>query len=88
MQPTNPHGHATKGAALTENPIAPGERLVRLPEVMSLTGKGRTQLYEEIKDKTFPAPLKDGRCSLWVLSEIQGWIAIRVATAPRKGASQ
>ena len=45
------------------------ERLIRLPEVQSMTGLNRNLIYE-IED--FPRPVKiSARCSAWVQSEIQ-----------------
>ncbi len=65
-------------------PAAPIERLIRLPEVLVLTGMSRTQVYEKISAGELPAPIKDGRSSRWVLSEVQTYIARKVATLPRK----
>lgn len=59
-------------------------KLIRIAEVMSMTGKGRTLLYAAVKTGNFPAPIKDGSASLWVESEVQQWIADRIANAPRK----
>ena len=48
------------------------ERLIRLPEVQSMTGLNRNLIYE-IED--FPRPIKiSTRCSAWVESEVQTWI--------------
>ena len=59
-------------------------KLIRIAEVMQVTGKARTQLYAAVKTGNFPAPIKDGTASLWVESEVQSWIADRIANAPRK----
>ncbi len=53
-------------------------RLIKLPEVESITGKGRTSIYS---DPTFPRPVKIGpRASAWVESEVMAWIESRIAT--------
>ena len=53
-------------------------RLLKLPEVESITGKGRTSIYS---DPTFPRPVKIGlRASAWVESEVMSWIESRIAT--------
>lgn len=39
----------------------------------------RATVYAMVKDGTFPKPIKMGRRSLWVESEIQAWIATRIA---------
>lgn len=54
-------------------------RFVRLPEVKAITGLGKTSIYELIRDKTFPAPVRLGpRAVGWVRSEIMQWAAERV----------
>lgn len=54
--------------------------LWRLPEVEHETGKRRSAIYAEIQAGTFPRPVKIGpRASAWVASEIQDWIAARIA---------
>jgi prophage regulatory protein len=40
---------------------------------------GRTSIYAGIAAKTFPAPIKSGKRSLWVESEVEQWIADRIA---------
>ena len=52
-------------------------RLLKLPEVENITGKGRTSIYS---DPTFPKPIKIGaRASAWVESEVITWIEFRIA---------
>lgn len=54
-------------------------RLLRLAEVKHLTGLGRTAIYDGIKAKTFPKPVKIGvRAVAWPESAIQGWIEQRL----------
>jgi prophage regulatory protein len=51
-------------------------RLIKLPEVKRITGKGRTSIYS---DPSFPRPLKIGpRASAWVESEVIAWIESRI----------
>lgn len=63
------------------------ERLILLPEVRARTGRGTTAIYEQIAAGTFPAPLKRGRQSVWVESEVQAVIDREIATLPRMGQS-
>ncbi len=56
--------------------IHPEQRL-RLPQVLALCGLGKTKLYADVKEGTFPAPERNGlRCSRWragdVLNHLQG----------------
>ena len=64
-------------------PVA-GERLIRLPELLSITGESRSQTYAKIAAGLMPAPIKDGRSSLWVLSEIHAHLAHKIASSKRK----
>ncbi|MDO8862306.1 AlpA family transcriptional regulator [Haliea sp. E1-2-M8] len=53
---------------------------MRLPEVKAKSGLGSSSIYAGVADKTFPAPIKIGpRASAWLESEIDAWIAARVA---------
>jgi len=37
------------------------DRLLRQREVLQLTGKSKSALYREIKDKLFPSPVRIGK---------------------------
>lgn len=54
------------------------KRLIRLAEVMNLTGLSRASVYNYIKAGIFPPPAKFGKSSLWEFSEIQDWINKRL----------
>lgn len=59
-----------------------GTRLLRLPEVMHLTGLGRSQIYALAQAGKFPSPIKiSQRCSAWPESRLLTWIADRIAEA-------
>lgn len=50
------------------------EVIHRLPAVMKLSGKGRTQLMEDVKAGRFPAPVRIGlRAIGWKSSSIRQW---------------
>ncbi|MCG6227354.1 AlpA family transcriptional regulator [Vibrio furnissii] len=56
-------------------------RFLRLKEVMSLTGLGRSTIYKLMADETeFPnsVPL-GGRAVAWVESEIEEWMESRLS---------
>ena len=61
------------------------ERLLLLPEVMARCAKSRSAIYSEILAGHFPRPLKRGRQSVWVESEVQAVIDREIATLPRMG---
>jgi prophage regulatory protein len=51
-------------------------RLLRLPQVMTATGKGRSGIYADMIAGTFPKSIRIGRRAVaWVSSEIDSWIA-------------
>ena len=55
-------------------------RLIRLPEVITRCGIGRTTIYEMIGRFEFPAPVKIGaRTSAWPQHEVERWIEDRIA---------
>lgn len=50
-------------------------RLIRLKEVMTLTGLSRSGIYKYISEDRFPENVSlGGRAVAWVESEIQQWI--------------
>jgi prophage regulatory protein len=52
---------------------------LRLPEVKAVTGLSKTSIYELIREKSFPAPVRLGpRAVAWVKSEIKQWAVGRV----------
>ena len=63
------------------------ETLLTLPEVKLRTGKSTSVIYEEMAAGTFPRPLKRGRQSIWIASEIQAVILREIETLPRMGRS-
>ena len=69
--------------------IKPKNRLIRLPEVLSRTGYGRTSIYRKMEEGTFPKCLKldgapaepnkfDCRAIAWIEDEVFQWIDARI----------
>ncbi len=67
----------------------PKLRLIRLPEVLSRTGYGRTSIYRKMEEGTFPKCLKlggpikdhtqfDCRAIAWIEDEVDQWIESRI----------
>lgn len=61
------------------------ERLLRRPEIQDKVELGRSALYDLIKRGQFPTPIKIGRSSFWVESEIDSWIELRIQQARGPG---
>lgn len=58
------------------------KRLIRLPVVLDRTGQGKSKIYQDIKNGTFPAPVKLGsRNVAWIEEEVQQWIEERPRVA-------
>lgn len=50
------------------------DRLIRLPEVLGSVGLKKTVVYDMVKQREFPAPIKIGRTSVWSECAVQAWI--------------
>lgn len=52
---------------------------MRLPEVKAVTGLSKTSIYELIRERSFPPPVRLGpRAVAWVKSEVKQWALDRV----------
>ena len=67
----------------------PQKRFIRLPEVLSRTGYGRTSIYRKMEDGSFPRSVKlggpledhnafDFRAVAWIEDEVEQWIESRI----------
>ena len=63
----------------------PQKRFIRLPEVLTRTGFGRTSIYRKMEDGSFPRSIKlggppvdpeafDSRAVAWIENEVEQWI--------------
>ena len=68
---------------------SPQKRLIRLPEVLTRTGYGRTTIYRKMEDGSFPRSVKlggppidpnvfDSRAIAWIEDEVEQWIESRI----------
>ena len=54
-------------------------KILRLPSVISKTGKSRSSLYLMIANDDFPKPIKLGKRSVgWIETEVDHWIEQRI----------
>lgn len=66
---------------------APSSRLIRRPEVQSMTGLGRSSIYDALAAGTFPDPVKlSTRSVAWRESEVLAWIDSRQSARTPKAA--
>ena len=50
-------------------------RILKLPEVIQVTGLARSTIYLRMKEKTFPTHIKLGERSVrWLEEDVQDWI--------------
>ena len=67
----------------------PQKKFIRLPEVLSRTGYGRTTIYRKMEDGSFPRSVKlggppidpnvfDSRAIAWIEDEVEQWIESRI----------
>lgn len=55
-------------------------QILRLPEVITKTGRSRSTLYADIDAGKFPKPVKLGARAIgFVADEVEAWIAERIA---------
>jgi prophage regulatory protein len=60
--------------------VKPFDRVLRRPEVVAFSGLTETVLDEQIKLGRFPKPIQiSQRRPGWLQSELQQWLAARVA---------
>jgi prophage regulatory protein len=53
-------------------------KLMRLPEVVNLTGVPRSSLYAMVRRNQFPQPIRiSERAIAWRLDEVEQWIEAR-----------
>ena len=68
---------------------SPQKRFIRLPEVLTRTGYGRTTIYRKMEDGSFPRSVKlggpledtnvfDSRAVAWIEDEVDQWIESRI----------
>jgi len=84
VHPLHPAGASKAGAA---PPFDPATTLVRMPELLAITGfRGRATVYRLLKDDpTFPRPVPLSASTArsapvaFVLGEVQAWIRARIA---------
>ncbi len=76
-QATNQSGQA--GEQSVRPGLKPGERFIKIPDVMSMTGMKATSIYRMQSESKFPhsVPLPGGR-SAWLESEVLQWMQERV----------
>jgi prophage regulatory protein len=59
--------------------------VVKLPQVIQVSGKSRSGIYADIKNGTFPKPIHIGkRAVAWLVSDINQWIEDQIILSKGK----
>lgn len=57
-------------------------KIIRRPEVESITGLSRSTIYFKMEKDTFPKPIKLSERSVgWLEHEVQAWLKDRISTS-------
>ncbi|EPL6454716.1 helix-turn-helix transcriptional regulator [Providencia rettgeri] len=54
------------------------DQFVDMKFITSLTGLTDKWFYKQIQDGKFPKPIKLGRSSRWLKSEVESWLNVQV----------
>lgn len=55
-------------------------RIIKLAEVIRITGLSRSSIYRKLNDNSFPVPVPLGHKAVgWVEDEVHQWILERIA---------
>ncbi|MEV9551395.1 AlpA family transcriptional regulator [Salmonella enterica subsp. enterica] len=63
---------------MTTHPSLTEDQFVDMEFITSLTGLTDKWFYRLIKDGLFPKPIKLGRSSRWLKSEVEAWLQERI----------
>jgi predicted DNA-binding transcriptional regulator AlpA len=78
-QPPAQDNPTMEDCIMTEQISLLDDQLVDMRFIMKLTGLTDKWFYKLIKDGLFPKPIKLGRCSRWLQSEVEDWLMQRIA---------
>ncbi|MDB2170257.1 helix-turn-helix transcriptional regulator [Citrobacter farmeri] len=63
---------------MSTRPSLTEDQFIDMVFITSLTGLTDKWFYKLIKDGTFPKPIKLGRSSRWLKSEVENWLQERI----------
>lgn len=59
------------------------DKMVDMAFITEFTGCSDKWFYKLIQDGSFPKPIKLGRSSRWLKSEVEDWIKLRIVDSRR-----
>ncbi|EEW1631421.1 AlpA family transcriptional regulator [Escherichia coli] len=70
---------------MTSKPSLSEDQFVDMAFITRLLGVSDKWIYRLIKDGIFPKPIKLGRSSRWLQSEVEAWLQARIdASRPQR----
>ena len=70
---------------MTSKPSLSEDQFVDMAFITRLLGVSDKWIYQLIKDGIFPKPIKLGRSSRWLQSEVEAWLQARIdASRPQR----
>lgn len=64
--------------------IMPGDRFLRISQVLDRVGIGRTAWTDYVREGRAPASIKIGAATCWLESSVNAWMAERIAESRRR----
>ena len=61
-----------------QTPSPLDDQLIDMKFIQTFTGLSDKWFYKQIQDKKFPPPIKLGRRSVWLRSEVEQWVMQRI----------
>jgi prophage regulatory protein len=73
----------TLATAWQQGAASSGGRFLRVSDVMTTLGLGRSTIYRMVADGTFPAQVKlTAQCSGWWQADVDTWMREKLAASP------
>jgi prophage regulatory protein len=77
---------AQQDNGVLDAPHSTEERVLRLREVISRTGRARSSIYADVKAGRFPTPIAIGaRAVGWLETEVTLWLRERISASRQGG---
>lgn len=74
------HAETSSPPSKHRHQTPPTERFIRIGDVSSMVGLGKTTIYKYVSNNAFPAPVAiGGNRVAWLESEVLNWMRERVA---------
>lgn len=79
-------GNSGKGGSSNKYQTVFVGNLIGLQDIKRKTTLGKTTVYQQIKERNFPAPVHIGRRRVaWVEAEVDTWVRSRIEERDEKG---